>query len=101
MHIMGDPKEYDAVPWFWSNQYDLKLQTVGLSMGHDQTITRGDPASRSFSVLYLLGGKLIAIDAVNMVKDYVQAKAHILSGAALDQAQLADASKPLKEVELA
>lgn len=101
MHIMGDPKEYDAVPWFWSNQYDLKLQTVGLSTGHDQTIVRGDPASRSFSVLYLLGGKLIAIDAVNAVRDYVQAKAHILSGAVLDQSQLADASKPLKEVELA
>ncbi len=101
MHIMGEPTAYDAVPWFWSNQYDLRLQTVGLSTGHDQTILRGDPANRSFSVLYLLGGKLIAIDAVNMVKDYVQAKAHILSGAVLDQTQLADASKPLKEVELA
>lgn len=101
MHIMGQPSEYDAIPWFWSNQYDLRLQTVGLSTGHDQTILRGDPASRSFSVLYLLGGKLIAIDAVNAVKDYVQGKAHILSGAVLDQAQLADASKPLKEVELA
>ena len=101
MHIMGQPSEYDAIPWFWSNQYDLRLQTVGLSTGHDQTILRGDPASRSFSVLYLLGGKLIAIDAVNAVKDYVQSKAHILSGAVLDQAQLADASKPLKEVELA
>lgn len=101
MHIMGEPMEYDSVPWFWSNQYDLRLQTVGLSTGHDQTIVRGDPANRSFSVLYLLGGKLIAVDAVNAVKDYVQAKAHILSGAVLDQAQLADASKPLKEVELA
>ena len=101
MHIMDQPSEYDAIPWFWSNQYDLRLQTVGLSTGHDQTILRGDPASRSFSVLYLLGGKLIAIDAVNAVKDYVQGKAHILSGAVLDQAQLADASKPLKEVELA
>lgn len=100
-HIMGEEKEYDALPWFWSNQYDLKLQTIGLSTGHDQTILRGDPATRSFSVLYLLGGKIIAIDAVNMVKDYVQAKAHILSGAVLDQRQLADASKPLKEVELA
>lgn len=100
-HIMGEGKEYDALPWFWSNQYDLKLQTVGLSMGHDQAILRGDPASRSFSVLYLLDGKLIAIDAVNMVKDYVQAKAHILSGAKLDQEQLADRDKPLKEVELA
>lgn len=100
-HIMGEPVEYDALPWFWSNQYDLRLQTVGLSTGHDQTILRGDPANRSFSVLYLLGGKLIAIDAVNMVKDYVQGKAHILSGALLDQGQLADAAKPLKEVGLA
>ncbi|MCB2013258.1 MAG: oxidoreductase [Sphingobium sp.] len=100
-HIMGEAKPYDALPWFWSNQYDLKLQTVGLSTGHDQTIVRGDPASRSFSVLYLLDGKLIAVDAVNAVKDYVQAKNHILSGAKLDQAQLADADKPLKEVELA
>ncbi len=100
-HIMGEAKEYNALPWFWSNQYDLKLQTVGLSTGHDHEIVRGDPIDRSFSVLYLLGGKLIAVDAVNAVKDYVQAKAHILSGALLDQAQLADASKPLKEVELA
>ena len=101
MHILDQPVKYDAVPWFWSNQYDLRLQTVGLSTGHDQTIVRGDPDSRSFSVLYMLHGKLIAVDAVNAVKDYVQAKAHILSGAVLDQGQLADASKPLKEVELA
>jgi 3-phenylpropionate/trans-cinnamate dioxygenase ferredoxin reductase subunit len=100
-HIMGEPFEYDAIPWFWSNQYDLRLQTVGLSTGHDKAILRGDPATRSFSVLYLLGGKLIAIDAVNAVKDYVQGKAHILSGAVLDQAQLADPARPLKEVELA
>lgn len=97
--IVGTPTEYDALPWFWSNQYDLKLQTVGLSTGHDQTILRGDPASRSFSLLYLLNGKLIAIDAVNAVKDYVQGKAHILSGAVLDQSQLADTGRPLKEAE--
>jgi 3-phenylpropionate/trans-cinnamate dioxygenase ferredoxin reductase subunit len=100
-HILGDAKPYDAVPWFWSNQYDLKLQTVGISAGHDATILRGDPATRSFSVIYLKGGRFIAIDAVNAVKDYVQARAHVLSGAVLDQAQLADASRPLKEVDLA
>ncbi|BAV64269.1 NAD(P)/FAD-dependent oxidoreductase [Sphingobium cloacae] len=100
-HIMGKEEAYDAVPWFWSNQYDLKLQTVGLSTGHDQAILRGDPATRSFSVLYLKGGKLIALDCVNAVKDYVQGRAHVLSGAALDQAQLADSSVPLKEVGLA
>ncbi|MGK2910674.1 MAG: NAD(P)/FAD-dependent oxidoreductase [Sphingobium sp.] len=100
-HIMGQENEYDAVPWFWSNQYDLKLQTVGLSTGYDKTILRGDPATRSFSVLYIKGGKLIALDCVNMVKDYVQGRAHVVSGALLDQAQLADASVPLKEVGLA
>ncbi len=100
-HILGKEEPYDAVPWFWSNQYDLKLQTVGISTGFDQTIMRGDPAARSFSILYLKGGKLIAIDAVNMVKDYVQGRAHVLSGALLDQAQLADTGVPLKEVGLA
>src|SRR5690606_30302663 len=55
-HIMGKPQAYEVVPWFWSNQYDLKLQTVGLSSGHDQAITRGDPATRSFSVVYLRNG---------------------------------------------
>ena len=100
-HIMGKEEAYHAVPWFWSNQYDLKLQTVGLSTGHDQTILRGDPATRSFSVLYLKGGKLIALDCVNAVKDYVQGRAHVISGAVLDQAQLADAYVPLKEVGLA
>jgi len=98
-HIVGEPTEYDAVPWFWSNQYDLKLQTVGLSGGHDQTILRGDPVTRSFSVLYLKAGKLLAIDAVNNVKDYVQARAHVVAGAILNPAQLADPAVPLKEAE--
>ena len=100
-HIMGKEEAYHAVPWFWSNQYDLKLQTVGLSTGFDQTIVRGDPATRSFSVIYLRGGKLLALDCVNAVKDYVQGRAHVIASAALDQAQLADASVPLKEVGLA
>ncbi len=100
-HILGKEEAYDAVPWFWSNQYDLKLQTVGLSTGFDQTVLRGDPATRSFSVVYLKGGKVIALDCVNAVKDYVQGRAHVLSGAHLDPAQLADAGIPLKEVGLA
>ena len=100
-HIMGKEDAYDAVPWFWSNQYDLKLQTVGLSTGFDQTILRGDTANRSFSIIYLKAGKVIALDCVNMVKDYVQGRAHVIAGAALDPAQLADPSVPLKEVGLA
>ena len=94
--ICGDPSGYDVVPWFWSDQYDLKLQTVGLAMNHDREVVRGDPASRSFSVGYLRGGRLVALDCVNAVRDYVQGKALILQRA--DPALLADPSVPLKEI---
>ncbi len=97
--ITGDAQPYAATPWFWSNQYDLKLQTVGLSGGHDTAVLRGDPASRSFSVLYLKGGKLIACDAVNAIKDYVQARKLVEEGASIAPADLADASRPLKELD--
>jgi 3-phenylpropionate/trans-cinnamate dioxygenase ferredoxin reductase subunit len=72
--ICGAPVAYKACPWFWSNQYDLRLQTVGLSIGHDATVLRGDPATRAFSVIYLKQGKVIALDCVNVVKDYVQGR---------------------------
>jgi 3-phenylpropionate/trans-cinnamate dioxygenase ferredoxin reductase subunit len=100
-HIIGEPVPYDAVPWFWSNQYDLRLQTVGLSIGYDQTILRGDPATRSFSVVYLRQGHVIALDCVNQTKDYVQGRAHVIAGSRLDPAQLTDSAIPLKEVGLA
>jgi len=100
-HIMGNPAPYEAVPWFWSNQYDLRLQTIGLSIEYDECIVRGDPASRSFSVVYLRQGQVIALDCVNRTKDYVQGRAHVLAGSRLDRAQLSDAEIPLKEVGLA
>ncbi|HEX4848449.1 MAG TPA: FAD-dependent oxidoreductase [Novosphingobium sp.] len=96
--ITGDPQPYGATPWFWSNQYDLKLQTVGLSIGHDATVLRGDPQARSFSVIYLKAGKMIAIDAVNSVKDYVQARKLVEEGAVIAPEDLADTSRPLKEL---
>src|SRR3546814_11834778 len=72
--IVGAEAPYHAIPWFWSNQYDLKLQTAGLSTGHDQAVLRGDPANRSFSVVYLKAGRVIAIDCVNATKAYVQGR---------------------------
>jgi 3-phenylpropionate/trans-cinnamate dioxygenase ferredoxin reductase component len=93
-----DAPAYDAVPWFWSNQYDLKLQTVGLSTGHDATVLRGDPANRSFSLIYLKQGRVIALDCVNAVKDYVQGKALITARAKPSAGQLADTDTPLKEL---
>jgi len=97
-HISGRPQPYDAIPWFWSNQYDLRLQTVGLLHGHDDLVVRGDPARRSFSIVYLREGRVVALDCVNAVKDYAQGRKLILDGRVLDKARLADASLPLKEL---
>ena len=99
--ITGEPAPYEAVPWFWSNQYDLKLQTVGLSTGHDQVVVRGDIAARSFSIVYLKQGRVIALDCVNATKDYVQGRALVLAGAAIAPERLADAAVPLKELATA
>ncbi len=96
--LTGSEEPYAAVPWFWSNQYDLKLQTVGLSIGHDTAVTRGDPAARSFSIVYLKGGRVIALDCVNATRDYVQGRALVVGGATVAPERLADAGVALKEL---
>ncbi len=97
--IMGEKEPYHALPWFWSNQYDLKLQTAGLNLGYDDTVLRGDPDTRKFTVVYLKDGKPIAFDCVNMMKDYVQGRKWLESGAGrVDRALLADPEVPLKEL---
>jgi 3-phenylpropionate/trans-cinnamate dioxygenase ferredoxin reductase component len=96
--ICGHQTAYGATPWFWSNQYDLKLQTVGLSTGHDQAILRGDMATRSFSVVYLRAGQVVALDCVNSVRDYAQGRKLVEARATIDVAALADATIPLKEL---
>jgi 3-phenylpropionate/trans-cinnamate dioxygenase ferredoxin reductase subunit len=94
--LTGDPQPYDAVPWFWSNQYDLRLQTVGLSAGHDQAVLRGRPEDRSFSVVYLRNGRVAALDCVNATRDYVQGRALVVGRIAAPLARLADPDTPLK-----
>ena len=94
--LTGEPTAYDAVPWFWSNQYDLKLQTVGLSTGHDAAVLRGDPATRSFSLVYLRAGRVIALDCVNAIKDYVQGRKLVEIGATLSPDRLRNVDVPLK-----
>lgn len=96
--IIGEQTAYNSVPWFWSNQYDLRLQTVGLSTDHDAHVLRGDPATRSFSVLYLKKGRVVALDCVNATKDYVQGRALVLGGQVIDAERLADSAVPLKEL---
>jgi 3-phenylpropionate/trans-cinnamate dioxygenase ferredoxin reductase subunit len=96
--ICGNPAAYHAIPWFWSNQYDLKLQTVGFNLGQDATVLRGNPASRSFSVIYLKEGRVIALDCVNATRDYVQGRKLIEAAAAIASEALADTGTPLKEL---
>ncbi|MEA3060354.1 MAG: 3-phenylpropionate/trans-cinnamate dioxygenase ferredoxin reductase component [Sphingomonadales bacterium] len=96
--IAGAPEPYTAMPWFWSNQYDLRLQTVGLSIGHDETVLRGDPGVRSFSLLYLMEGRVIALDCVNATRDYVQGRRLIEAGTLADPVALCDPAVPLKSL---
>jgi 3-phenylpropionate/trans-cinnamate dioxygenase ferredoxin reductase subunit len=88
--LMGNPRKYDVVPWFWSNQYDLRLQTIGLSIAHDQCVLRGELASRSFSVIYLRRGEAIALDCVNAPGDFVQGKALVAGHRCIAPERLAD-----------
>jgi len=96
--IMGAPVPYAATPWFWSNQYDLRLQTVGLSAGFDDFVLRGDPAMRSFSVIYLKDGHVAALDCVNAARDYVQGRKLVEARAVISKAQLADTETLLKDM---
>jgi len=97
-NICGKETHYSQVPWFWSDQYDLKLQIAGLSMGYDDIVIRGNPADRSFACLYLKDGILIATDAVNSPKEFVQSKALITARTVVDREKLADTEVPLKEL---
>lgn len=100
-NICGTDKQYAQIPWFWSDQYDLKLQIAGLSAGYDQVVIRGDIRSRSFACVYLREQVLIAIDAVNNPRDFVQAKTLIKDKAIIDPGELANADIALKEMKYA
>jgi len=97
LNMLDKPTTHDRVPWFWSDQFDNKLLIVGLSQGHDQQVTRGDPATRSFTVCYLKGGELVAVEAVNHSKDYMAARKLIADRARPNIDKLADPQVALKE----
>ena len=83
-NICGQDTSYSQVPWFWSDQYDLKLQIAGLSEGYESVAIRGNPVERSFSCLYLKENRLIAVDAINAPRDFVQSKQLIADGIEID-----------------
>lgn len=98
-NVCGEDVRYADIPWFWSDQYDLKLQIAGLSQGYDQAIMRGG-SERSFTCVYLESGHIIAVDAVNSPKDFIQSKKLIAEHATMDLARLPDAAIELKDLAL-
>lgn len=96
--ILGADQPYAEVPWFWSDQYDVKLQMTGINDPDDDVIIRGDPETRSFSVCYLRDGVLTAVNALNRPKDFLQSKRLIAAKAQPDPARLADVGAPLKKL---
>jgi 3-phenylpropionate/trans-cinnamate dioxygenase ferredoxin reductase subunit len=97
-NICGKDAAYAQVPWFWSDQYDLKLQIAGISDGYDDVVIRGDPQSASFSCLYLRAGRLVACDAINAPRDFVQSKALIAERMTIDPRRLGDSGTQLKDL---
>lgn len=99
-HAAGASVPAPAVPWFWSDQFDVKLQSAGLlSKGYDQAVVRGDPAEGSFSVFYLKGHMLVALDAINAAADFNVAKRIIaMPNVALNAAGIADLSRDVREL---
>jgi 3-phenylpropionate/trans-cinnamate dioxygenase ferredoxin reductase component len=96
--ILSMPAPATAAPWFWSHQFDVKLQTVGLQGGHDETVVRGNPDSGKFSVVYLRNGQVIALDCINSVADFAQGKQLVQKAITATRDELADPSIPLKNL---
>ena len=96
--MLGHPIAYDSVPWFWSDQYDIKLQTVGLLNEYDDVVVRGDIQSNKFSAFYLKAGRLIAMDAINSPADFMLSKKLIEAKVHPEKSLLADSSLALKSL---
>jgi 3-phenylpropionate/trans-cinnamate dioxygenase ferredoxin reductase subunit len=97
-NVCGEDLRYADIPWFWSDQYDLKLQIAGLSEGYDKAVMRGDAKEHGFSCVYLRDGQIIAVDAVNSPKDFIQSKKLIAQHARLDIGRLPDPVIELKDL---
>jgi 3-phenylpropionate/trans-cinnamate dioxygenase ferredoxin reductase subunit len=96
--LCGKPKPNRAVPWFWSDQYELKLQMAGLAHGHDRCVLRGDLKARSFCAFYLQGNRLLAVDAVNRPAEFMAVRRALARPLVVDAQRLADEAIPLKDL---
>ena len=96
--MTGKPSTYREVPWFWSDQYDLKLQIAGLARPTDKIVLRGDPLARKFAVFHLRDGAVAAVEAVNAAPEYLVGRKLIAGGAMIAPERLADTSIPMKTI---
>ncbi|MBO6527548.1 FAD-dependent oxidoreductase [Erythrobacter sp.] len=96
--ILGGDESYEELPWFWSHQYDLKLQTIGWNAGYDRVVLRGEKSTGRFTLAYLKGGVVIALDCINQPADFVQGRKLIEARASVDPAKLADPAHSLKSM---
>jgi len=96
--LCGNPKAYHALPWFWSDQYDIKLQIAGFNKGYDRVILRGNPDSNQFVAWYLQGDRILAADCINSPKEFMQAKKIIGQQLALSATDLADCQQDLAQL---
>jgi 3-phenylpropionate/trans-cinnamate dioxygenase ferredoxin reductase subunit len=96
--MVGRPKTYSEVPWFWSDQYDLKLQIAGLARPTDRLVLRGDPKARKFAVFHLRDGVVAAVEAVNAAPEYMIGKKLVAEGKTIAPETLADTSIPMKQM---
>ena len=96
--ILGQPNPAEDCPWFWSDQFDIKLQIAGLSQGYDEFIVRGDQTSGKFAVFYLRNNRLISTDAINSPGEFLVSKKLIISGVNVVSSELEDTSIPMKDI---
>jgi 3-phenylpropionate/trans-cinnamate dioxygenase ferredoxin reductase subunit len=96
--ILGRPRPYREVPWFWSDQYDLKLQIAGLARPSDEIVLRGDPGAKKFAVFHLRDGAVVAVESVNAAPEYLMGKKLIAEGARVSAARLVDTSIAIKNI---
>ena len=96
--IMGNPAPYRDVPWFWTDQYEIRFQMVGLAAGYDQSVLRGSIEDRKFSVFYFKQRRLLAVDSVNRFGDHIAARKILAAGTALTPEQAGDETADLKRL---
>jgi len=96
--MAGKTNTYREVPWFWSDQYDLKLQIAGLARPSDRIVVRGNPETRKFAVFHLRDGAVAAVEAVNAAPEYLVGRKLIADGAKIAPERLADLSIPMKSI---